>query len=39
LERAFREMYTGTHHAFVSEKVAIDSAQIWLGITDDQYGL
>jgi indole-3-acetate monooxygenase len=39
LERAFRDMYTGTQHAFISEKVAIDSAQIWLGITDDQYGL
>ena len=32
LERAFRDMYTGTQHAFISEKVAIDVAQIWLGI-------
>jgi alkylation response protein AidB-like acyl-CoA dehydrogenase len=39
LERAFRDMYTGTQHAFISEKVAIDAAQIWLGIVDDQYGL
>jgi alkylation response protein AidB-like acyl-CoA dehydrogenase len=39
LERAFRDMYTGTQHAFISEKVAIDVAQIWLGITEDQYGL
>jgi alkylation response protein AidB-like acyl-CoA dehydrogenase len=39
LERAFRDIYTGTQHAFVSEKVAIDVAQIWLGITEDQYGL
>lgn len=39
LERAFRDMYTGTQHAFISEKVAIDAAQIWLGIADDQYGL
>jgi alkylation response protein AidB-like acyl-CoA dehydrogenase len=39
LERAFRDMYTGTQHAFISEKVAIDSAQIWLGIIDDQFGL
>jgi indole-3-acetate monooxygenase len=39
LERAFRDMYTGTQHAFISEKVAIDVAQIWLGIIEDQPGL
>jgi alkylation response protein AidB-like acyl-CoA dehydrogenase len=39
LERAFRDIYTGTQHAFISEKVAIDAAQIWLGIIDDQFGL
>ncbi len=39
LERAFRDVYTGTQHAFISEKVAIDAAQIWLGIIDDQPGL
>jgi acyl-CoA dehydrogenase-like protein len=39
LERAFRDMYTGTQHAFIGEKVAIDAAQIWLGIIDDQFGL
>ena len=39
LERAFRDIYTGTQHAFISEKVAIDAAQIWLGILDDQPGL
>ena len=38
-ERAFRDMYTGTQHAFISEKVAIDVAQIWLGIIEDQFGL
>ncbi|ORV14083.1 acyl-CoA dehydrogenase family protein [Mycobacterium celatum] len=38
-ERAFRDMYTGTQHAFISEKVAIDVARIWLGIIDDQFGL
>ena len=38
-ERAFRDMYTGTEHAFISEKVAIDVAQIWLGIIEDQPGL
>ncbi|WP_255564735.1 hypothetical protein [Candidatus Mycobacterium methanotrophicum] len=26
-------------HAFISEKVAMDVAQIWLGIIDDQFGL
>jgi len=39
LERAFRDMYAGTQHAFISEKVAIDAAQIWLGIIEDQPGL
>lgn len=39
LERAFRDVYTGTQHAFISEKVAIDAAQIWLGVIDDQFGL
>src|SRR6478609_4494912 len=39
LERAFRDIYTGTQHAFISEKVAIDAAQIWLGIIEYQPGL
>jgi indole-3-acetate monooxygenase len=39
LERAFRDMYTGTQHAFISEKVAMDVAQVWLGIIVDQFGL
>ncbi|MCG7596725.1 acyl-CoA dehydrogenase [Mycobacterium sp. PSTR-4-N] len=39
LERAFRDIYTGTQHAFISEKVAIDAAQVWLGIVEDQFGL
>ncbi|KQY03923.1 acyl-CoA dehydrogenase [Mycobacterium sp. Root135] len=39
LERAFRDVYTGTQHAFISEKVAIDSAQVWLGIVDDHFSL
>lgn len=39
LERAFRDLYTGTQHAFISEKVAIDAAQVWLGLIDDQFGL
>lgn len=39
LERAFRDLYTGTQHAFISEKVAIDAAQVWLGVVDDQFSL
>ena len=39
LERAFRDLYTGTQHAFISEKVAIDAAQVWLGLVDDPLGL
>jgi alkylation response protein AidB-like acyl-CoA dehydrogenase len=39
LERAFRDIYTGTQHAFISEKVAIDAAQVWLGIVDDVFSL
>ena len=39
LERAFRDIYTGTQHAFISEKVAMDAAQIWLGLIEDQPGL
>jgi alkylation response protein AidB-like acyl-CoA dehydrogenase len=39
LERAFRDLYTGTQHAFIGEKVAIDAAQVWLGIVDDPLGL
>jgi indole-3-acetate monooxygenase len=39
LERAFRDLYTGTQHAFISERVAIEAAQVWLGILDDPIGL
>jgi alkylation response protein AidB-like acyl-CoA dehydrogenase len=39
LERAFRDIYTGTQHAFISEKVAIDSAQVWLGVIEDHFSL
>ncbi|WP_407664605.1 acyl-CoA dehydrogenase family protein [Mycolicibacterium anyangense] len=39
LERGFRDIYTGSQHAFISEKVAMDAAQIWLGILEDQPGL
>lgn len=39
LERAFRDIYTGTQHAFIGEKVAMDAAQVWLGLVDDPIGL
>jgi indole-3-acetate monooxygenase len=39
LERAFRDMYTGTQHAFISEKTYIDAAQIHLGLADDLPGV
>jgi hypothetical protein len=42
-DEGFAEVFTahdtGTQHAFISEKVAIDAAQIWLGIIEDQPGL
>ncbi len=39
LERAFRDLYTGTQHAFISEKTYIDSAQVLLGLEEDKPGL
>ncbi|MGH9079125.1 MAG: acyl-CoA dehydrogenase family protein [Acidimicrobiales bacterium] len=39
LERAFRDMYTGTQHIFISEKTYTDAAQIRLGLVDDNIGL
>ncbi len=39
LERAFRDMYTGSQHAFISEKTYIDAAQIHLGLVDDLPGV
>jgi alkylation response protein AidB-like acyl-CoA dehydrogenase len=38
LERAFRDMYTGTQHVFIGEKTYMDAAQIVLGLTEDQFG-
>ena len=32
LERAFRDMYTGTQHVFIGEKTYTDAAQIHLGL-------
>lgn len=39
MERAFRDIYTGTQHAFISEKVAMDAASVWLGLVEDQFAL
>lgn len=39
LERAFRDVYTGTQHAFIGEKTYTDAAQVLLGIVEDQRGL
>lgn len=39
LERAFRDIYTGTQHVFIGEKVAVDCAQVWLGLVEDPLGL
>lgn len=39
IERAFRDLYTGTQHAFIGEKVYVDAAQVLLGIVEDQRGL
>jgi alkylation response protein AidB-like acyl-CoA dehydrogenase len=38
-ERAFRDMYTGTQHAFISEKTYMESAQVTLGLVEDHRGL
>ena len=38
LERAFRDLYTGTQHVFIGEKTYIDAASIYLGLTEDQFG-
>jgi alkylation response protein AidB-like acyl-CoA dehydrogenase len=39
LERAFHDMYTGSRHAFVSEKSYTEAAQVLLGLTDKVPGL
>ncbi len=38
LERAFRDLYTGTQHVFIGEKTYIDAARIYLGLAEDQFG-
>jgi indole-3-acetate monooxygenase len=39
LERAFRDMFTGTQHVFIGEKTYTDAARIYLGLAEDQLGL
>ena len=39
LERAFRDMYTGTQHAFISEKIYTESGALMLGLIEDSMAL
>ena len=39
LERAFRDMYTGSQHAFINEKTYTDSARILMGLIEDAPGV
>ena len=39
LERAFRDMYTGTQHAFISEKTYTEAGKLLLGLVDDSLAL
>ena len=39
LERAFRDMYTGTQHTFIGEKTYVDAATILLGLAEDNPAL
>ena len=39
LERAFRDLYTGSQHVFIGEKTYTDAARIHLGLVEDQFGL
>lgn len=39
LERAFRDMYTGTQHAFISEKTYTEAAALMLGLVEDSMAL
>jgi len=39
LERAFRDMYTGTQHTFIGEKTYTDAAKIALGLIEDSPAL
>ncbi|TDG14209.1 acyl-CoA dehydrogenase [Seongchinamella unica] len=39
LERSFRDMYTGTQHAFISEKIYTEAGKLMLGLVDDSMAL
>ncbi len=39
LERAFRDMYTGTQHAFISEKTYTEAGALMLGLIEDSPAL
>jgi hypothetical protein len=39
LERAFRDMYTGTQHAFISERIYTEVAKLHLGLEEDNFSL
>lgn len=39
LERAFRDIYTGSQHAFINEKTYTDSAKLMLGLLEDSYSV
>ncbi len=38
-ERAFRDMYTGTQHAFISERIYTQVSELLLGLVDDNFSL
>jgi indole-3-acetate monooxygenase len=39
LERAFRDMYTGTQHAFISENTYTEAGKMMLGLIQDSTAL
>jgi alkylation response protein AidB-like acyl-CoA dehydrogenase len=39
LERSFRDMYTGSQHAFINEKTYTDSAKLMMGLIEDAPGI
>jgi alkylation response protein AidB-like acyl-CoA dehydrogenase len=39
LERGFRDMLTGTQHAFISEKIYIDVGELLVGVKDENFSL
>jgi alkylation response protein AidB-like acyl-CoA dehydrogenase len=38
MERAFRDLFTGTQHVFIGEKTYTDAAKIYMGMVEDQFG-